>query len=757
MGGRKQDKQRPGKKEEKKPARGSSHALRGAAAAAAVAAIGAVAAFVINVDVEDAACRVFAETPRVGGMPVDTVRSEGYNRSMLWGSYRPQVYFGLRSREEESMLFGFGWGAKRFRLGQNRRPPTAFYDMRYTAEDDASITFGWNRHDGRRFGVQNIEDRKWGLALETSFVKHVANATGQDPPFGWTARVRGSRIAAPNVDPAQPIVVAPVFSLEQSASVFTVAEPSGGGSVLRVYGETKAAGRFVVTVASRDEAPWRVATRKAAAKEAWRINFDTFFQAHPTSPAPNQLVVWKEVAGGVTSFEVTVTLSALPADASPGDDPKVLDRCRYSRQLAAHAEWFEARVAEVYGKRSELTFHAVSNLLGGMGYWYGEAAASDGTAMAEKELFSAVPSRAKFPRGFLWDEGFHQLVVGKWCPELAKDVLLSWLAQVEPSGWIPREQIRGAEPRSRVPPEFVAQNPAVANPPTLLLPVQNLAETRDPRHRPFLVEAWPFLKLWHAWLNKTQAADSSSPDLPAFQWKGKNGYHLLPSGLDDYPRSRCDTPEELHVDLHSWMILLADTMHSIAVHLRDFDQAAALETERKQLRRALFAHHWDADKRRFADVSGCPPKADGKVPPKHVSFVGYVTLFPLLCGALDPAAHKEEILSTIALAEKELLTEYGLRSLSASSLKRVKKHDNYWTGPIWLNINYMFVRAIDQYGYSVIPEAAQFRDTLRRRLLHLVSKEYDRTGKLWENYDPSTGEGRGTAPFTGWTTLVTLL
>ena len=44
-------------------------------------------------------------------------------------------------------------------------------------------------------------------------------------------------------------------------------------------------------------------------------------------------------------------------------------------------------------------------------------------------------------------------------------------------GWIPREQILGDEARSRVPAEFVVQNPLHANPPTLLLAIGNLLRT----------------------------------------------------------------------------------------------------------------------------------------------------------------------------------------------------------------------------------------------------------------------------------------
>ena len=66
------------------------------------------------------------------------------------------------------------------------------------------------------------------------------------------------------------------------------------------------------------------------------------------------------------------------------------------------------------------------------------------------------------------------------------------------------------------------------------------------------------------------------------------------------------TNDEKHVDLHSWMILMTDTMVSLATADGATEHAAELKAYRAQLKASLLANHWDAEKQQFSDVQGCP-------------------------------------------------------------------------------------------------------------------------------------------------------
>jgi hypothetical protein len=51
---------------------------------------------------------------------------------------------------------------------------------------------------------------------------------------------------------------------------------------------------------------------------------------------------------------------------------------------------------------------------------------------------------------------------------------------------------------------------------------------------------------------------------------------------------------------------------------------------------------------------------------------------------------------------------------------------------------------------------------VKRNLTALITcdygwQEWKRTGFTWEQYDPISGEGRRSKPFTGWTSLVTMI
>lgn len=96
---------------------------------------------------------------------------------------------------------------------------------------------------------------------------------------------------------------------------------------------------------------------------------------------------------------------------------------------------------------------ALSNLLGGIGYFSGtsfQMVDNKTKTAGPSELFSAVPSRSFFPRGFLWDEGFHQLLISQWDADLSQSIFESWFEQMNNDGWIAREQILGEEARARV-------------------------------------------------------------------------------------------------------------------------------------------------------------------------------------------------------------------------------------------------------------------------------------------------------------------
>lgn len=476
-----------------------------------------------------------------------------------------------------------------------------------------------------------------------------------------------------------------------------------------------------------------------------------------------------------------------------------------SQDLARHTQAFEQRFEQTFGlaqkgfseQEQRFARAALSNMLGGMGYFYGRSLVQSPHSehpqpYPEGPLFTAVPSRSFFPRGFLWDEGFHQLLLARWDPALSREVLAHWFDLMNAEGWIPREQILDEEARTKVPLEFVVQHSSAGNPPTFFLVLQQLL-AQDVGETEYLRGLYPRLQSWYDWYNRTQAGP-----LPyTFRWRGRDqdtqlflNPKTLTSGLDDYPRASHPSLHERHLDLRCWMALASSVMAKVAMQLGEPAGGYQHMAERLADNQLLDEHHWAEALGTFADYGNhtqavalewerprplppgqpLPPPRLLRVvrkPPK-LQFVGgalgYVSLFPLLLQLLGPdSPHLGSLLAAIR-SKKKLWTPFGLRSLSQSSpfyLKHNTEHDPpYWRGPVWININFLAVRALHYYGHRegvYRQRAATLYQELRASLISNVFKQYVESGYLWEQYHDGTGRGQGCHPFTGWSALVVLM
>lgn len=445
----------------------------------------------------------------------------------------------------------------------------------------------------------------------------------------------------------------------------------------------------------------------------------------------------------------------------------------------------------------------LSNLLGGLGFFHGDSKISSEVddldmatsagfghthAMADTKfkmsdsssLMSFTPSRSFFPRGFLWDEGFHLLPIIEWDIDLAITVLMNWISQMRDDGWIAREQILGPEARSRVPNEFQVQYPHHANPPTfiaLVLPAllakltsrspyngyKSKYITSQTERAALLRKLYPALSKYYQHFRRTQAGNFSStyPRPPTavagegYCWRGRTAQHTLVSGFDDYPRPDPPSQGELHVDALAWVAASAKALLDVAEYLALDKDAAVYRAQLTAAQHNLDALHWSERQHGYCDAT-----VDGASAYAHVCHVGYVSLMPLLLGLMNSSHPRlPALLATVANPEK-LWSLHGLRSLSAQD-SLYGQGENYWRGAVWMNINTLAVLRLREIGLEGLStpsrQALRLAEGLRKRVVSTVYDSWMSSGFVWEQYGDAGGDGRRSKGFTGWTATVLLL
>jgi mannosyl-oligosaccharide glucosidase len=474
-------------------------------------------------------------------------------------------------------------------------------------------------------------------------------------------------------------------------------------------------------------------------------------------------------------------------------------------ELESADKSFKTRFANVFSPKapfitdqhvafSEAVF---SDLLGGLGYFTGtskvdtskKAIYAETTAnfwekskdtkkhatpetKGPHELLTHTPSRATFPRGFLWDEGFHLLPIIEWDADLALEVIRSWLALMDDDGWIAREQILGPEAESATPDDFIAQLPHIANPPTMFLVIskfidmlkgttkyhghESLYLAKSETGKAFMVQLYPLLKKHYEWFRRSQSGDVEAHSIPpanlneGYRWRGRTPESNYASGLDDYPRAEPPDITELHLDALLWVGVMARVLEQIAFFTENTHDAFNYQNHIRGVKTNLDTIHWEGEQNVYCDTV---VRHDRHT---YACHKGYISLFPLITGFVDASHQHLPFILDILHDPKHLWTDHGVRSLSPEDSKYGKEY-NYWRSPIWVNINYLILTNLLTLAKTSGPSQARCRSIyieLRRNIVHTVFSSYLQTGYTWEQYDPVDGHGQRTQHFTGWTALV---
>lgn len=771
----------------------------------------------VNPDQEPETPRVITPFPAPKLMDLPMFQG-GHKESLYWGTYRPHVYLGIRARTPRSLVAGLMWlGVKDGR-----------YHLRHVCQDSDELSkYGWTHHNGRDFGHQVLVDQD--MILETSFLKSKGDGSGYGGDWAVRLDLQSEESRWNNDMPRSGYLFFYVadedgnalslgrdtFDIHESSLLAIGSRVDIGGWQLHLKGmeslEVHYSGFRTPHIHNLSD----LVLENLAAQATM---FNQLQLSDTSVNSPNILVFQisaripfkADIAfisgSGVKTSRVEERLSSLT-----GTSLTSLLREKLSEFDAKFENCFKM-AAKLDSESMVVGKAAIGNMLGGIGYFYGQSKISLPKNIKLKnhdnfllywpaELYTAVPSRPFFPRGFLWDEGFHQLLIRHWDVRICLDILGHWLDLMNTDGWIPREQILGAEALSKVPEEFVLQHPTNGNPPTLFLVLRELiygikknkfTATESNEISSFLDRALVRLEAWFEWFNTTQ----SGKEMSSYFWHGRDSTTIrelnpktLSSGLDDYPRASHPSEEERHLDLRCWMLLAVDSLHSIrelfassSEYKKEYGSTAKLLSDFEILNQL----HFDAAYGAYFDfgnhtekvrLSWKEIKVGNNYPARElvrevlerpelrlVPHVGYVSLFPFMEKIIPPDSWILDKQLDLISNRSILWTDYGLRSLAKTSslyMKHNTEHDPpYWRGPIWMNMNYRILAALYYYSQVNGPyreRAKVIYDELRGNLIRNVVRNYHQTGFLWEHYDQKKGKGKGARLFTGWTALVLLI
>lgn len=381
-----------------------------------------------------------------------------------------------------------------------------------------------------------------------------------------------------------------------------------------------------------------------------------------------------------------------------------------------------------------------------------------------------APARREYTYQWLWDTGFHAIVLSHFDTELAKSEIKTFLLGQWEDGFLPHVIFWG---NKKILPHwayieskrsFRPHTTAITQPPILAIGVESIYG-KDP-DKEFLKEVLPKLAHHHRWLvtNRDEDADrliaiispneSGMDELPVFQYVagflGEDAVRLhwayrkgdLRNYYHNYDNKIILKEDYFNVEELLFNCVFAEASRSLSRlfdEIGNKEEASYFEMMAAKTEESIIGKCWDEEDEIFYSLYSHAEK------PARVKTIA--SLLPLFLDGLR-GQKLTTLIEKHLLNENEFWTPYPVPTVARNEPhyhpKETPRHKIklLWRGPTWINTNWFIVKGLRKHGYHKIA------DQIVDKMCEMVDKHGFR-----EYYNPETGQGYRRENF-GWSTLL---
>lgn len=196
-------------------------------------------------------------------------------------------------------------------------------------------------------------------------------------------------------------------------------------------------------------------------------------------------------------------------------------------------------------------------------------------------------------------------------------------------------------------------------------------------------------------------------------------------------------------DLNSYMYLEYKALSHIADKLQKKTKRDYFAKRAEMIKKNINKYLWNEKDGAYYNMDS----RDGKL----IKRISFNCIHPLWA-RIAPQERADTFIKRYVLAPSKLWSSYGIRTLAKddpeySNTNMIKPYSN-WQGPVWMIANYLYIHALNNYGYK--KEAL----TVAKRVANLCINDIKKTGGMHENYNAETGKPLAAPNFISWNLLI---